>query len=113
MKVTQLLGSLAAFLLCLACGDNRIEKGPIKRSGQADVVSLDDDWRFIRMVCRQMERVWKNLPGCLSQQRMIRTGKPWMSLMILLLKDRSGWTWREIRVAFRFRESVGIEKPLQ
>ena len=48
MKVTQLLGSLAAFLLCLACGDNRIEKGPIKRSGQADVVSLDDDWRFIR-----------------------------------------------------------------
>lgn len=48
MKVTQLLGSLAALLLCLACGDNRIEKGPIKRSGQADVVSLDDDWRFIR-----------------------------------------------------------------
>ena len=47
-KVTQLLGSLAALLLCLACGDNRIEKGPIKRSGQADVVSLDDDWRFIR-----------------------------------------------------------------
>lgn len=48
MKVTQLLGSLAALLLCFACVDGMRVKGPILRSGQADVVSLDDDWRFIR-----------------------------------------------------------------
>ena len=48
MKVKQLLGNLAALLLRLACGDNRIEKGPIKRLEQVDGVSLDDDWRFIR-----------------------------------------------------------------
>lgn len=48
MKVTQILGSLAAALLCFACGDGPIQQGPVKRPGQANVVSLDDDWRFIR-----------------------------------------------------------------
>ena len=47
-NISKYLGSLAVLLLCLACGDNMVEKGPIKRSGQADVISLDDDWRFIR-----------------------------------------------------------------
>lgn len=47
-NLSKILGSLAVLFLCLACGDNMVEKGPIKRSGQADVVSLDDDWRFIR-----------------------------------------------------------------
>lgn len=48
MKVTQILGSLAAALLCFACGDDPIQQGPVKRPGQANVVSLDDDWRFVR-----------------------------------------------------------------
>ena len=48
MKVIQILGSLAALLLCFACGDGTLQQEPVRRSGQADVVSLDDDWRFIR-----------------------------------------------------------------
>ena len=113
MKVTQLLGSLAVLLLCLACGDNRIEKGPIKRSGQADVVSLDDDWRFIRYGL-QADGTRVDEPAGMFEPAT--DDSDWETLDVphdLLLKDRSGWTWRKIQVAFRFRESVGIGKPLQ
>lgn len=39
---------MAAVLLTFTCGSNPLPKETIKRSGQADVVSFDDDWRFIR-----------------------------------------------------------------
>ena len=110
MKVTQLLGSLAALLLCLACGDNRIEKGPIKRSGQADVVSLDDDWRFIRYGL-QADGTRVDEPAGMFEPAT--DDSDWETLDVPHDFDRSGWTWLEIQVVFRFRESVGIGKPLQ
>ena len=39
---------MVAVLLTFTCGSSPLPSETIKRSGQADVVSFDDDWRFIR-----------------------------------------------------------------
>lgn len=48
MKAKHILGILAAAMLCFVGEATAAEKNIVKRSGQDDVISLDDDWRFIR-----------------------------------------------------------------
>lgn len=35
-------------LICFSCINESTQQGPLKRSGQADVISLDEDWKFMR-----------------------------------------------------------------